>query len=317
MTGNLADRAYAPQSQPHGRRAIARVRTSAMRVCQPGPVAFHRASVSGGRRSEMALRALSLFGRPGRRSNLSAAAAPTRPGKTSLAGRARANCDLDHSGFSRLAWVASDFFFISFPLTTARPPQTDYVHRPGTRREHHCVQRPFDEPECLESSLAIVPAQILDDQGSGPVEKLDDLKGYAALAEISVALRGVEADVAHGLYICIYVISMRARPRRIPTGRTDRIVCGLALCDEQICRVSAETLAARPGRRQRQTPPSVCGRRWWAKKGRRPRRRRPGSVSRPGFRRPWPCRVRGRRRRAVPCRRWPSRRPGTPGCGPS
>lgn len=35
-----------------------------MRVCQPGPVAFQRARVSGGKRKEISVRALPLFGRP-------------------------------------------------------------------------------------------------------------------------------------------------------------------------------------------------------------------------------------------------------------
>ena len=37
---------------------------SAIRVCQPGPVAFQRANVSGGKRIEIDVRALPDFGRP-------------------------------------------------------------------------------------------------------------------------------------------------------------------------------------------------------------------------------------------------------------
>jgi hypothetical protein len=37
---------------------------SAIRVCQPGPVAFQRANVSGGNRREIDVRALPNFGRP-------------------------------------------------------------------------------------------------------------------------------------------------------------------------------------------------------------------------------------------------------------
>ncbi len=35
-----------------------------MRVCQPGPLAFQRARVSGGSRSEISMRVLPVFGRP-------------------------------------------------------------------------------------------------------------------------------------------------------------------------------------------------------------------------------------------------------------
>src|SRR5580692_1426690 len=43
---------------------MALLSASAMRVCQPGPVALHRNNVSGGSRREMDLRALPVFGRP-------------------------------------------------------------------------------------------------------------------------------------------------------------------------------------------------------------------------------------------------------------
>ena len=51
-----------------GRRAVyiqtALDNASAIRVCQPRPVAFHRANVSGGKRIEIDVRALLDFGRP-------------------------------------------------------------------------------------------------------------------------------------------------------------------------------------------------------------------------------------------------------------
>ena len=51
-----------------GRRAVLHVNqtalenASAIRVCQPGPVAFQRANVSGGNRIEIDVRALPDFG---------------------------------------------------------------------------------------------------------------------------------------------------------------------------------------------------------------------------------------------------------------
>src|SRR5277367_5879069 len=50
---------------------------SAIRVCQPGPVAFQRANVSGGNRIEIDVRALPDFGRP-RGFNILAADAAVR-----------------------------------------------------------------------------------------------------------------------------------------------------------------------------------------------------------------------------------------------
>ena len=40
------------------------LRRCAMRVCQPGPVAFHRSMTSKGRRMEMSLRGFAGRGRP-------------------------------------------------------------------------------------------------------------------------------------------------------------------------------------------------------------------------------------------------------------
>ena len=40
------------------------LRRSAIRVCQPGPVAFHRAITSSGRRREISFRGFKILGRP-------------------------------------------------------------------------------------------------------------------------------------------------------------------------------------------------------------------------------------------------------------
>jgi hypothetical protein len=56
---------------------------SAIRVCQPGPVAFQRANVSGGNRREIDVRALPDFGRPRGFNILAAVPAPKVSGSTS------------------------------------------------------------------------------------------------------------------------------------------------------------------------------------------------------------------------------------------
>ena len=83
-------------------------RTSAMRVCQPGPVAFQRASVSGGSRRLIAIFESEDFGRPRGLSIAAAVRAPKILGKTSLAGRAFAIIAAVHSGFSRPAFLGLD-----------------------------------------------------------------------------------------------------------------------------------------------------------------------------------------------------------------
>jgi hypothetical protein len=47
-----------------------------MRVCHPGPVAFHLARTSGGSRKEIEVLGASLFGRPRGRSSRFAMASP-------------------------------------------------------------------------------------------------------------------------------------------------------------------------------------------------------------------------------------------------
>src|SRR5467141_795435 len=89
---------------------------SAIRVCQPGPVAFQRANVSGGNRREIDVRALPDFGRPRGFNILAAVPAPKISGNTSRALRARAKVSFVHAGFSRSAFWGLGLRFISFDL---------------------------------------------------------------------------------------------------------------------------------------------------------------------------------------------------------
>jgi len=69
-------------------------------VCQPGPVAFQRARISGGSRNEIEVRAAPVFGRPRGRSICLAIAFPKIFGSTSLAGRARRKSASVQTGLS-------------------------------------------------------------------------------------------------------------------------------------------------------------------------------------------------------------------------
>jgi hypothetical protein len=110
---------------------------SAIRVCQPGPVAFQRANVSGGNRREIDVRALPDFGRPRGFDILAAVPAPKICGNTSCALRARAKVSFVHTGFSRSAFWGLGLRFISFDLAFVGLAQTNHMRFVGTRREYH------------------------------------------------------------------------------------------------------------------------------------------------------------------------------------
>ena len=103
---------------------LLRESTSTMRVCQPGPLAFQRASTSGGRRKDIAVRGASLFGRPLGFNSLRAIALPKISGSTSRAGRARRKSSAVHGGLSgsvrtrlvfRLVFIEAYFSLIRLP----------------------------------------------------------------------------------------------------------------------------------------------------------------------------------------------------------
>jgi len=118
---------------------------SAIRVCQPGPVAFQRANVSGGNRIEIDVRALPDFGRPRGFNILAADAAPKISGNTSRALRARAKVSFVHAGFSRSAFWGLGLRFISFHLAFVGLAQTDHMRLVGARRENHHMQSISDQ----------------------------------------------------------------------------------------------------------------------------------------------------------------------------
>ena len=124
-------------------------RVSAIRVCQPEPVAFQRASVLGGKRSEIRMRALPVFGRPRGFSICFAVASPKSFGKTSRAGRARLKVSFFQTGLSRLVFSGLGLRFIPFYLTSIGFAQADNapVERRGpqdTRKRAAVSPRPLD-----------------------------------------------------------------------------------------------------------------------------------------------------------------------------
>jgi len=114
-------------------------KASAIRVCQPGPVAFQRANVSGGRRNDMDVRALPDFGRPRGLSILAAVAAPKISGKTSRALRARAKVSFVQAGLSRLVFSGLRLRFITFHLAFVCLAQTDDMSLISAVSKYHHV----------------------------------------------------------------------------------------------------------------------------------------------------------------------------------
>ena len=145
-------------------------RTSAMRVCQPGPVAFQRANVSGGSRRLIAIFESEDFGRPRGLSIAAAVRAPKILGKTSLAGRAFAIIAADHSGFTLLVFLGLDCFFISIHLAFVCFAQTDHPGLAVARCEYHAMQPVLNKPKHAVAPFAVVFAFVFPDKGRRPVE---------------------------------------------------------------------------------------------------------------------------------------------------
>ena len=116
------------------------LRASAMRVCQPGPVAFQRAKVSGGSRRLIAIFESEDFGLPRGFSIAAAARAPKILGKTTLAGRAFPIIAAVHSGLTRLVFFGLDCFSIPIHLAFICFARTDHSGLAIARSEYHAVQ---------------------------------------------------------------------------------------------------------------------------------------------------------------------------------
>lgn len=181
------------------------VSAAAMRVCQPGPLAFQRASVSGAIRRLIDTFASGDFGRPRGFNNRAAAALPMSLGSTSAAGRARLKSAAVHSGIS--SSISSGLglrFFITPSLSVIGLAQADDMNRVRARREHQHMQPVLDQAQRLKAPLAVIPACIFQDQGAGPVEIHRPRERQPATGNIPHILGGIETDV-HGLNVYTYI----------------------------------------------------------------------------------------------------------------
>lgn len=141
-----------------------------MRVCHPGPVAFQRASVSGGNLRLIATFASGDFGRPRGLSMAAATRAPKIFGSTSFAGRAFAIMSAVHSGFLRTVFVVLDCVFISFHLAFVRLAQTDDPGLALSWRKNHAMQPFPDKAQYTVAPFSIVHSPVFPDKGCRPVE---------------------------------------------------------------------------------------------------------------------------------------------------
>lgn len=168
-----------------------------MRVCQPGPVAFHLASTSGGRRSDIDVRGASDFGRPRGRSNLFARAAPNCSTSTSRAGRARRKSAAVHAGLS--GSVGTRFLtrvrFIGFALSPVRLPQADHVYSRRAWCVDENVQSSCNRTERSESVFAIFPACVLGNDSDVPFEFRGGLERDSVHVDVAGIFGRVERKV--------------------------------------------------------------------------------------------------------------------------
>jgi len=180
---------------------------SAIRVCHPGPVAFHCANVLAGNRIETATRGLVDLGRPLGLSISLAAASPKSLGNTSRAGRARFKVLSVHAGLSRLMRSGFCFFrFISHYLTPVSLPQTDDMYRACAGSEHQNVQSRSNESEGLEPKLSVIFAQIFNNQRAYPLVICSTFERNTAFSDVFPVLGLIVAD-AH-LFIVYTIIWM-------------------------------------------------------------------------------------------------------------
>ena len=156
-------------------------RTLAMRVCQPGPVAFQRASVSGDNLRLIATFESGDLGRPRGLSMLAAMRAPKIFGRTSRAGRAFAIMAAVHSGFVRLDFLELGCFFIPFHLSFVGLSQTDDPRLAIARRQNHAMQPILNEAKRAVARFSIVFALVFPDQGCCPVELLGKVQRKTTL----------------------------------------------------------------------------------------------------------------------------------------
>lgn len=162
-----------------------------MRVCHPGPVAFQRANVSGGRRRLIATFDSEDFGRPRGLSMLAAVRAPNNPGNTSFAGRASAIIAAVHSGFFRRAFLRLDGFFISTNLALVGFTQTYHSGLATACCEYNAMQPIFNKAKHAVTSFPVVFAPVFPDQSRRPIELLGKVQRKTPCCNVSAIFRWV------------------------------------------------------------------------------------------------------------------------------
>jgi len=201
---------------------------SAIRVCHPGPVAFHRANVSGGMRKEINVRALPVFGRPRGFSILAAAAFPNSSGSTTCALRARVKVSFVQTGFSRPAFSELGLRFIPLHLTSICLAKTYDMGLAGARCEHQHVEPRPDPTQRLKAPLAVVPSCVFNNQCTVPIEFERLLERNPAYSDVPLTLGGVEGNV-HS-YIVYTYIQERNCPLRKASHKSTRLAVRSSCC---------------------------------------------------------------------------------------
>ena len=197
-------------------RGDVRARTAAMRVCQPGPLAFQRASVSGAIRRLMATLAFGDFGRPRGFSRRAAAFLPTILGSTSAAGRARLKSAAVHSGFSSSINSGLGLRFIASYLSGVGSAQTDDVDLAGAEREYQHVQPVVNKAQRLETLFSVIPARVFHNQGAGPVKIAARANDRPRRATFRASLAGSKLISTYLMYMRIYRKASGICPARWP-----------------------------------------------------------------------------------------------------
>jgi hypothetical protein len=200
-------------------RGDASVSTAAMRVCQPGPLAFQRASVSGGSRRLMATFASGDLGRPRGFNSRAAAALPMSPGSTLAAGRARRKSATVHSGFSSSINSGLGLrFFITSSLSVIGLARTDDVKCVSSQSEHQHVQPGIDTAQRMKALFTVIPARIFQNQGAVPVGIRRTRERQTTQDDIPRIPGGIETDV-HGFNVYTYIQKGKPGLARVLVGR--------------------------------------------------------------------------------------------------
>src|SRR5450432_1035321 len=169
----------------------------AIRVCQPVPLAFQRARVSGSIRRLIATFALATTSRPRNFARKSAGKAESR--------WERAKSRSVQDGFSASVNSGLDRFFILFYLTFIGFAETDDADTSRRFTEHQHMQTITNVTKCLDALHWVFATIIRAEQCGLKVESQRQLERKAAFGNIALVLGRVVADFHQfPFYIRIY-----------------------------------------------------------------------------------------------------------------